>query len=201
LARKLLVATQNKGKVTEFAGMLSDLELDWLSLADLNTSQDIAETGHSFRENAIIKAQAYARLTGYLTLADDSGLEVDALQGRPGIYTARYGGPGLSHAQRYHLLLRELKDIPWPERSARFRAVIALVAADGSLLGTAEGVCEGVIALEPAGDGGFGYDPVFYLPDRGQTMAQVGSAVKHQISHRGRAMKSIEPLLRRVLSD
>jgi len=137
--------------------------------------------------------------TALLTLADDSGLEVDALGGEPGIFTARYGGAGLTHSGRYQLLLQNLIDTPWAKRTARFRAVIALAAPNGKLLGDAEGVCEGMIANEPAGSGGFGYDPVFFLPDRGMTMAQVGSAVKHQISHRGQAMKAIESLLRLTL--
>jgi XTP/dITP diphosphohydrolase len=179
--------------------MLADLAIEWLSLDEAGIDQDVEETGSTFRENAVLKAQTYAKMTGLLTLADDSGLQVDALNGEPGIYTARYGGAGLTHEGRYQLLLQKMQDVPWSQRTAQFRAVIALAAPDGALLGTAEGVCEGMIAWEPAGDGGFGYDPVFYLLEREMTMAQVGSAVKHTISHRGQAMKAIEPLLRRVL--
>jgi XTP/dITP diphosphohydrolase len=200
MTQKLLVATHNPGKVAEFAAMLADLSIEWLSLDDIGLLKDVAETGSTFQENAVLKAQTYAQATGSLTLADDSGLQVDALNGQPGIYTARYGGPGLTHEDRYQLLLQNMRDVPWPDRTARFRAVIALAAPDGTLLGTADGVCEGMIAWEPAGDGGFGYDPVFFLPDRQMTMAQVGPAVKHQISHRGRAMQAIEPLLRQVLA-
>ncbi|MFQ5398498.1 MAG: RdgB/HAM1 family non-canonical purine NTP pyrophosphatase [Anaerolineae bacterium] len=198
-AKKLLVATHNRGKIAEFAEMLKGLELAWLSLDDAAVTMDVAETGHTFQEIAILKAKTYAAAAGLLTLADDSGLEVDALEGRPGIYTARYGGRGLTHVERYQLLLRQLRHVPWEQRTARFRCVVALAGPDGTLLGTAEGVCEGRIALEPAGEGGFGYDPVFFLPERGVTMAQVGSAVKHQISHRGQALRAIEPLLRRAL--
>jgi len=201
MGKRLLVATHNAGKVAEFAEMLSDLDLDWLSLADVGIHREVAESGLTLQENAIMKATVYAQEGRMLTMADDSGLEVDALQGRPGVFTARYGGAGLSHSQRYELLLRELADVPCPERSARFRAVIALAAPDGSLLGTAEGVCKGAISLEPAGEGGFGYDPVFYVPEFGQTMAQLGSFIKHQISHRGRALRAIEPLVRQVLSE
>ncbi len=197
---KLLVATHNQGKVKEFAGMLADLEIEWLSLDEAGVTADVEETGGTFRENAVLKAMTYAQATGLLTLADDSGLEVDALNGAPGIYTARYGGAGLTHEGRYRLLLENMRDVPWEARTARFHAVIALVGPDGALLGTEDGVCEGMIALEPVGDGGFGYDPVFFLPDRGMTMAQVGSEVKRQISHRGRAMKAIEPLLRQTLA-
>lgn len=200
MTTKLLVATHNRGKVVEFAEMLADLAMEWLSLDEVGVTADVAETGATFRENAILKAAAYAQATGLLTLADDSGLEVDALNGQPGIFTARYGGAGLTHADRYQLLLRNMQGVPWAGRTARFHAVIALAAPDGTLLGTADGVCEGMIAMEPAGNGGFGYDPVFFLPDRGMTMAQVGTAVKHQISHRGQAMKAIEPLLRTVLA-
>ena len=200
MTTKLLIATHNRGKVAEFSEMLADLAIEWLSLDEVGIEKDVDETGSTFRENAVLKAQTYARLTGLLTLADDSGLQVDALNGEPGIYTARYGGAGLNHQDRYQLLLQNMQDVSWPQRTARFRAVIALAAPDGTLLGTEDGVCEGMIAMEPAGDGGFGYDPVFFLPDRGKTMAQVGSAVKHTISHRGRAMQAIEPLLRRVLA-
>lgn len=201
MTTKLLVATHNQGKVTEFTEMLADLAVEWLSLDEVGVVQDVDETGRTFYENAVLKAQTYARMTGLLTLADDSGLQVDALNGEPGIYTARYGGAGLTHEGRYQLLLQNMREVPPAQRTARFRAVIALAAPDGKLLGAEEGVCEGMIALKPAGDGGFGYDPVFFLPDRGKTMAQVGSAVKHTISHRGQAMKAIEPLLRQVLQS
>lgn len=199
MVRKLLVATHNQGKMAEFAEMLANLEVEWLSLDDAGVMTDVDETGRTFRDNAILKARAYAAETGLLTLADDSGLEVDALGGRPGVYTSRYGGEGLTHAQRYRLLLRELEDVPWEARSARFRCVIVLAAPDGTLLGESEGIVEGMIATEPAGEGGFGYDPVFYLPEKGKTIAQLESAVKHQISHRGRALRAIEPRLQQLL--
>jgi len=199
MMKQLLVATHNQGKVREYAAMLADLDVAWLSLNDAGVTHDVAETGTSFHENAALKAQAYARQTGLLTLADDSGLEVDALEGAPGVHTARYGGAGLTYAQRYHLLLQALRDVAWEARGARFRCVIALADGDGALLGTADGACPGLIALEPAGVGGFGYDPVFYLPDFDKTMAEVSPAVKNRISHRARAMAEIAPLLRRAL--
>lgn len=195
MSQKLLVATRNQGKVQEFAEMLAHLEMAWLSLDDIGLDQDVAETGHTFQENAILKAETYAAASGYFTLADDSGLEVDALNGEPGVYTARYGGPGLDYEGRYRLLLKNLDGVAGAARSARFRCVIALAGPEG-VVGTATGVCEGRIALEPAGTGGFGYDPVFLLPERGLTMAQLPASVKHQISHRGRALRAIEPLLR-----
>jgi XTP/dITP diphosphohydrolase len=198
--RRLLVATHNKGKVAEYADILGDLAIEWLTLDAAGVANDVAETGATFRDNAVLKAVAYARQTGLLTLADDSGLEVDELDGEPGVYTARYGGPGLSAADRYRLLLRNLGDTPPERRTARFRCVVALAGPDGELLGTADGVCEGIISTAPAGEGGFGYDPVFYLPERGLTMAQLDAAEKHRISHRGRAAAAIAPLLRRMLS-
>ncbi len=195
---KLLVATHNQGKVAEFAEMLADLQVEWLSLADVGLGKEtaVAETEHTFAGNAILKARAYAQQTGLLTLADDSGLEVDALDGAPGIYTARYGGTELTHVERYQYLLQNVQDIPWEKRTARFRCVIALADPHGDIITTAAGTCEGIIALESAGEGGFGYDPIFYLPDRGQTMAQVGSTVKHQISHRGQALHALAPKLK-----
>lgn len=200
MRQRLLVATHNRGKVQEYAEMLADLEIEWLSLDDAGVKLDVAETGQTFRENAILKAQTYAKETGLLTLADDSGLEVDALGGEPGVFTARYGGAGLTSEQRYQLLLRNMADIPLLERTARFRCVIALAGPDGALLGVSDGVCEGMIGETAVGEAGFGYDPVFYLPERGKTMAQLDSAAKHQISHRGRALRAIEPVLREALA-
>jgi XTP/dITP diphosphohydrolase len=201
MTQQFLVATHNPGKVAEFATMLADLKLTWLGLADVGIALDVPETGSTFYENAVLKARGYAAESGLITLADDSGLEVDGLNGRPGIHTGRYGGEGLTHAQRYQKLLSELLELPWAERTARFRCVIVVARPDGALLGSTEGVCEGVIAEAPAGDGGFGYDPVFYLPDRQKTLAQLDPAEKNQISHRGLALRKIEPLLRQLATD
>ena len=200
LTRRLLVATHNKGKAREYAEILGDLGIAWLTLDEAGVSDDVAETEDTFRGNAVLKATAYAQQTGLLTLADDSGLEVDALGGRPGVLSARYGGPGTTAVDRYQLLLAELAGVPTERRTARFHCVAALAAPDGALLGTADGVCEGVIALEPSGDGGFGYDPVFYLPQYGLTMAQLDAAEKNRISHRGRAAAAIAPQLHRALA-
>jgi XTP/dITP diphosphohydrolase len=196
--RQLLVATRNQAKLAELSAMMHDLQVTWLGLADLGVTMEVAEAGATLAANATLKAVGYALAAGLLTLADDSGLEVDALAGRPGVHTARYGGEEITPAARYQLLLEEMRHVPWQSRTARFRCVIALAAPDGTLLGQAEGVCEGMIALEPAGLGGFGYDPVFYLPERGLTMAQLTPAEKKQISHRGRAIRAIAPLLREV---
>jgi XTP/dITP diphosphohydrolase len=197
---KLLVATGNMGKVNELARLLDGLAIEWLSLADVGLAADVAETGATCRANAILKATSYARLSGLLTLADDSGLEVDALGGEPGAQAAYFGGVGLSPAQRYERLLEKLRNVPWRERAARFRSVVAL-ANPGSLLGTAEGTCEGIITRAPAGSGGFGYDPVFFLPEFGRTFAQLASEQKNQISHRARAIAAITPLLCQALGQ
>jgi XTP/dITP diphosphohydrolase len=195
----LLVATHNAGKVREYAELLPGLNIDWQTLDSASIITDVEETGVTFHANAVLKASAYARQSGLLTLADDSGLEVDALDGRPGVLTARYGGPGLTPEQRYRHLLAELDGTPPDRRSARFHCVIALAAPDGAILGTADGVCEGAIALEPVGDGGFGYDPVFLPRDGEGTMAQLSAEAKHAISHRGQALRAMAPLLREVL--
>lgn len=193
---KLLVATQNQGKVREFSDMLTELQVEWVGLKDLGITMDVDETGTTFTENAILKARTYANVTGLLTLADDSGLEVAHLDGAPGLYTARYGGPGLSHGDRYRLLLENLKDVPMAERVAQFRCVIAVSNKAGEILLTSEGICGGYIAEAPRGTHGFGYDPVF-LPDAypGQTMAELTPHEKHPISHRGQAIANMKQSL------
>jgi XTP/dITP diphosphohydrolase len=191
---ELLIATGNPGKVREYDELLAGLPLTCVGPADLGITLDVEESGGTYQENAALKALAFSRASGQLTLADDSGLEVDALDGRPGVRSARYGGPGMGDADRWKLLLRELEGVPREERTARFRCVIALATPDGTVT-TAEGSCEGVIAFEAAGAHGFGYDPVFYLPDRRCTMAQLPAEVKNRISHRGRAAQAARPLI------
>lgn len=200
-ASRILVATHNKGKITEFSDILGYQGIKWLTLDEAGVVDEVEETGLTFVDNAVLKASAYAAQTGLLTLADDSGLEVDALGGKPGVLTARYGGPGLSAADRYRLLLANMVDVPDGRRAARFRCAIAIAAAEGTILGTAEGACEGIVAHQPAGLAGFGYDPVFYLPEYGLTMAQLDPDEKHRISHRGRAITGIVPLLQNLLFE
>ena len=199
MTKTLLVATHNPGKVTEYAGLLSDLDINWRSLDDIGVTEEVDETGLTFLANAKLKASAYAQAAGLLTLADDSGLEVDALGGAPGIKTARFGGPGLSSEERYRFLLAKMQGIPLPDRQARFVCVIALAGADGHILATATGTIDGFIALQPEGEGGFGYDPIFYLPDTECTMAQLPPATKHALSHRGAALRAIDPQIRSIL--
>ncbi|MFN2279089.1 MAG: XTP/dITP diphosphatase [Candidatus Promineifilaceae bacterium] len=201
MTKTLLVATHNQGKVKEYAEMLSDLDINWQSLDDIGLTQEVEESGATFLENALLKAAGYAREAGCLTLADDSGLVVDALDGAPGVTTARYGGPELSSRERYEYLLSNLRGVPSEERTARFVCIIALADAGGTILATAEGRIEGTIAEGPAGDGGFGYDPVFYVPQTGRTMAELPPQTKHTLSHRGNALRAIEPQLRAVLAN
>jgi XTP/dITP diphosphohydrolase len=194
-----LVATHNPGKVREYREILVDLPLDVTYLDAEGVTEEVDETGVTFAENAILKATIYARLSGMLTWADDSGLEVDALDGAPGVYSARYAGPGASDADRYRKLLAALADVPWARRTARFRCTVALAEPDGDVR-TADGACEGVIAFGPAGSNGFGYDPVFYMPERDATMAQLDAEVKNVISHRGRAARVAAAALKEMLA-
>ncbi len=191
---RLLIATNNPHKLAEYRDILADLPAELVSLADLGIQADVPETGATFAENAIQKAVAYARLSGLPTLADDSGLVVDVLGGEPGIHSARWGGRETPYPERHRRLQRLLADVPWPQRTARFICVIAIATPDGRAR-TVEGVCEGFIAHEPRGSGGFGYDPMFYLPEYGCTMAELPAGVKNRISHRGRAGAAAHALL------
>jgi XTP/dITP diphosphohydrolase len=195
---RLLVATRNQGKLGEYEELLSGLPVELTYLDGEGIVEDVEETGSTFAENAVLKAQRYALISGLLTLADDSGLEVDALGGEPGVHSARYAGAGATDEDRYRLLLEKMKDIPPDERGARFRCVIA-VAEPGGETYTAEGVCEGEIAFGPQGDFGFGYDPVFLLRGSGRTMAQLPPEEKNGISHRARAAQAMRPVLERLV--
>jgi XTP/dITP diphosphohydrolase len=196
--QELLIATHNAGKLREYERLLAQLRFRLRSPADCGISVHVAEHGATFEENALEKAVAHAKAAGMLALADDSGLEVDALGGEPGVRSARYVAG--SDADRVAALLEALAGFPWEERTARFRCVLAIAAPEGAI-GTFDGVCEGLIALEPAGEGGFGYDPVFYLPDLARTMAQLRSEQKNRISHRARAVWAALPLLRRLAAE
>jgi XTP/dITP diphosphohydrolase len=186
--RKLLVATHNQGKLHELSGLLSGVSVQILSLTDLGRSVAVEEHGTTFESNAVHKTVEYSRLGDALTLADDSGLEVSALGGAPGIRSARYGGPGLSDEQRCRALLDALQKVPWDDRKARFVCVLAL-ARGGSLIRTFRGVVEGIIAFEPRGAGGFGYDPIFYYPPLSRTFGELRREEKEKVSHRGQALR------------
>jgi XTP/dITP diphosphohydrolase len=197
---KLLVATNNPGKVREYEELLADLPVEITFPAKEGLDVEVEESGETFEENARLKAAAYAAASGLLTLADDSGLEVDALDGAPGVRSARYAGPNTGDDDRYRKLLAALDGVPRKQRSARFRCVIALARPDGTLL-TADGICEGEIGFIPQGEHGFGYDPVFVVHGYGgQTMAELLPDVKNRISHRARATAAIRPLLEQVIA-
>jgi XTP/dITP diphosphohydrolase len=191
---RVVIATLNRGKGRELLALLGDLPYDVMLLADLPGAWLPEETGATYRENALIKARAAARATGALSLGDDSGIEVDALNGAPGLYSARFGGPGLDDAGRYTLLLERLRGVPPARRTARFRCVIALVAPDGGER-IVEGVVEGVVADEPRGTQGFGYDPVFFYPPLGRTFGELPTEAKHRVDHRGAAARAARALL------
>jgi len=183
---RLLIASANRGKVAEYRSLLEGLECDLVSLRDVGISGDVEETGTTYAENARIKAVTFAARSGLVTLADDSGLEVDALGGEPGIYSARYAGDGATDAERVAFLLRKLEGVPAERRGARFVCVIAVSTPEGDVT-FCRGECPGMIASAPRGANGFGYDPAFLLPDRGETMAELSSGEKDRVSHRGRA--------------
>ena len=191
---RLLLATNNDHKLRELRRLLAHLPLALLTPADLGLRLEPAEDGATYEANALAKARAFADASGLPALADDSGIEVDALGGRPGLHSARYGGSGLTDENRVALLLRELADVPDGERTARYRAVLAVVAPGGTER-TAEGWCEGTVARSPDGTGGFGYDPVFFVPALGVTMARLSDQEKDAISHRGNAARALAPVL------
>ena len=194
---KLLVATNNWGKLREYAHLLGELPFELETLADAGIADEVEETGSTMEENAIRKATEYVGLSGLVTLADDSGLEVDALGGEPGVQSRRYAGGNATDSERNRYLLEKLKDVPPEKRGARFRCVIAIATPDGRV-DTRQGVCGGVIALGPRGEGGFGYDPVFYLPEIGRTMAELTLEEKNRISHRARAAQAVRDILLRI---
>ena len=193
---KLLVATRNAGKLREFRRIMCGLPLEVVALDDLGLELSILENGATFADNATIKARAYARASGLPTMADDSGLEVDALGGRPGVHSARYAGEQAPDCERRALLLQEMAAVPDAERTARFRCVLAL-DWHGNLYRT-EGSVEGVIAREERGTGGFGYDPLFLVPELGRTLAELSPEEKNAISHRGKAARAMRQVLMRL---
>jgi XTP/dITP diphosphohydrolase len=194
--KQVVLATRNQGKVREFERLFAPLGWEIHSLASYPDVPEVIEDGETFAANAIKKAVTIAEALGMAAVADDSGLEVDALDGRPGVYSARYAGEKASDEENWRKLLLELKDVPLEKRTARFRCVLAYVEPGGEPI-LASGTCEGVILSEPAGTNGFGYDPVFFLPGRMCTMAQLDPAEKNRISHRAQAMQSLLEEIRR----
>ena len=195
---KLLIATGNPGKARELAEVLEGLPLQLTTLTNEGIKATVEETGATLEENALLKARAYSALSHLPTLADDSGLEVNALNGEPGVYAKRYAGENATDQERVQYLLTKLQGVPWERRVARFRAVIAVVLPSGREQ-VCEGIVEGLIALDPTGEGGFGYDPIFYLPQFGMTMAELPLAQKNSVSHRGQAAREAVRLLQTLM--
>jgi len=195
---KIIVATKNKGKLKEISQILKELPLEVVSMEDAGYHNDIEENGATFEENALIKAREIHKATGETVMADDSGLEVDYLDGAPGIYSARFAGEGASDEDRNRKLLNMLQGVPVEKRTARFVCAIAVVMRNGDEF-TVRGTCEGYIALSPQGKNGFGYDLLLYVPEYGMTMAQLAPEVKNRISHRANALKLMqEELIKRL---
>ncbi|WP_332689932.1 XTP/dITP diphosphatase [Halalkalibacter lacteus] len=188
--KELVISTQNKGKIAEFKQMLGEKGLEVKSLLDYPTIPDIIEDGKTFSENATKKAETLAQQLNCIVIADDSGLVVDALDGRPGVYSARYAGEAKNDNANMEKVLRELVDVPSEDRTARFVCVIAVARPNKTTL-VFEGACEGVIARERRGTNGFGYDPIFYVPELEKTMAQLTSEQKNERSHRANALKKL----------
>jgi len=194
--RDLLIATTNPHKIEEFRAIFADLPYRLVSPADVGLALDVEETGTTFAENARLKAIAYADASGLLALADDSGLEIDALGGEPGIYSARWAGENVSYPERFKMLFARLAGVPAEQRTARYRCAIAIAEpAPRGLVGEVEGTLEGVIAEQPRGSGGFGYDPIFYVPEKSRTVGEMSAEEKHRISHRARAAAAARPIL------
>lgn len=189
----VVLATRNSGKVREFSRLLEGVFAEVISLNDLDSPPEVIEDGATFRDNALKKARAIARYSGKPALADDSGLEVDALGGKPGVYSARYAGENASDKDNIIKLLQDLNGVE--KRRARFVCCLALVIPEAGET-VVEGICEGVIADQPSGNGGFGYDPVFFLPEYGKTMAEISPELKNRISHRARAARLLSHNLR-----
>ncbi len=185
---RLLIATKNPAKVREYSRLLQGIPYEIVTLAEEGIYQVVDETGETLEENATLKAKSYACQSNLLTLADDSGLEVDALGGEPGVLSARFAGEGASDNERIDYLLAKLTSIPWEERTARFRCIIAIASPQGEVE-LCQGECRGIIAYEPKGENGFGYDPIFYLHRLEKTMAELTMDEKNEVSHRGQAVR------------
>jgi XTP/dITP diphosphohydrolase len=189
--KQVIIATKNAGKTREFQALLGKRGVEVKSLLDFPDCPDVEETGSTFAENAILKAEAMARYFNTMVIADDSGLSIDALGGRPGVYSARYAGEEKNDQKNIAKVLSELVGVPFAKRTARFHCALA-VAAPGRRTTVVEGTCEGYITEKPQGENGFGYDPIFYVPQKGKTMAQLSAEEKNQISHRAKALEKLD---------
>lgn len=195
---KIILASNNQNKVAEVKEILKDKNVEIVSLKEAGIDVDVEENGTTFEENALIKARAVCKMTGSVTMADDSGLEVDYMDKQPGVYSARFMGHDTSYDIKNKAIIDKLEGVEGDARSARFVAAIAVVFPDGKEIVT-RGTMEGLIAREPAGDNGFGYDPIVYLPEYGMTSAQLSPEKKNKISHRGKALKKMAEELKGIL--
>ncbi len=198
--KRIIFATTNEGKIKEIKAILSDLNVEIVSLKEAGIHVNIVEDGETFEENAIIKAKTIMELTGEIVLADDSGLEVDAMDKAPGVYSARFLGEGTSYDIKNQHILDKLKDVEQEDRSARFVCVIACAMPDDEIL-TKRATIEGFIGYEITGNNGFGYDPIFWVPEFNNTLAQLSLEQKNEISHRGKALMEIREELRKKLKE
>lgn len=194
MRNKIIFATSNEGKMKEIRMILGDLDCDIESMKEAGIDIDIVEDGNTFEENAIIKAKTIMEMTGNIVLADDSGLEVDAMNKAPGIYSARFLGEDTSYEVKNNYILEQLKDTPWEKRSARFVCAIACALPGGDIL-TTKATIEGFIGYEIKGQNGFGYDPIFWVPEYECTSAELSPEIKNKISHRGKALEEMKALL------
>jgi len=193
---KLLLATNNQAKVREYQSLLQNLPFELVTLAEAGITTVVDEVGETLEENARLKATLLAAESQLLALADDSGLEVDTLGGEPGRLSARYAGEGASDRDRVNYLLSRLENVPWQKRSACFRCIIAVATPSGEVE-LCSGECQGMITFELRGEQGFGYDPIFYLPELGKTMAELPLEIKNQVSHRGKAARKVYQVLKK----
>ncbi len=196
--RKLLLSTNNPDKVREFSQILAGIPLEIVTPHSLGLQLEVEETGTTFDENAALKARAFHEATGFLSLADDSGMEVEALGGAPGVYSARYGGLPNGEVKN-RLILQQMEGVPWERRDCRYVAALAMVDESGKLH-RCRGILKGKIAMEPRGQGGFGFDPIFFVPSKGRTVAEMTAEEKNRISHRGKATRCARRVLEKLLA-
>ncbi|MGD7044156.1 XTP/dITP diphosphatase [Jeotgalibacillus proteolyticus] len=197
--KKVLIATANKGKANEFKNLFAPLGFEVTTLLDYPEMDDIEETGETFEENAILKAEAASSQFNVLAIADDSGLLIDALNGEPGVYSARYAGKEKNDEENIKKVLQNLQGVPFHERTARFHCTLA-ISIPGKETFTVTGECEGRITNEKIGEGGFGYDPIFWIEDQSRTLAQMSGEEKSAISHRGNALKKLKRMLPKIVN-